>query len=178
MSAPFTRVRRIFLAGVSLALSAWMLRSPVAQALITRGDDYLYAGNRYQAVMHYRRSVLFDPDSEVAADRIAFVSALERTHSNIGAGIDAATSYLRRHPNSALLLADRALCNLKLRRFEPAFRDFYRAAALDRNAQTYTFAGWAARRAGHRTLAAQMWRKALSLSPRYMPALTALREQL
>lgn len=176
MSEPFTRVRRIVLAGISLAVSAWLLRSPVAQALVTRGDDYLYAGNRYQAFVHYRRSFALDPDSEIAADRIAFVAALQSTRTGITNGTGAATSYLNRHPGSATILADRGLCYLKLHRFDAAYRDFYRAGVLKGDPQSFTFAGWAALRSGNPGLASHMWRIALQRSPNYQPALAALRK--
>lgn len=176
MSEPFNRIRRIAIAGAALAVSAWILRSPVAQALVTRGDDYLYAGNRYQAFVHYRRSFLLDPDSETAADRIAFVSALQHSKGDIASGVRSTTAYLRRHPSSSKILADRGLCNLKLRRFEAAFRDFRDAAVLNNDPQTYTFAGWAARRAGDSVSALRMWHSALLIAPGYRPALSALRE--
>ncbi|HET7813419.1 MAG TPA: hypothetical protein VFL13_03520 [Candidatus Baltobacteraceae bacterium] len=174
MNEPFSRARRIVVAGISLALSAWLLRSPVAQALVSRGDDYLYAGNRYQALVHYRRSFALDPDSEIAADRIVFVAALQRSRAEIASGIAAATRYLQRHPRSAELLADRGLCYLKLRAFDAAYLDFYGAAALQRKPQAYTFAGWAALRSGHPALAKHMWQNALHVSHDYRPALSAL----
>jgi tetratricopeptide (TPR) repeat protein len=177
MSEPFSRIRRILVCGIALAGSAWMLRSPLAQALVTRGDDYLYAGNRYQAFVHYRRSFALDPDSELAVDRIAFVAALQTASAGIASGVGSATAYLHRHPRSSKILADRGLCNLKLHRFDAAFRDFYRAAVLTGDPQTYTFAGWAAKRAGHPVLASRMWRRALAVAPEYRPALLALRKR-
>lgn len=177
MTEPLTRLRRIVVAGTALAMSAWLLRSPIAEALITRGDDYLYAGNRYQAFTHYRRSFAIDPDSELAVDRITFVAALQSSPGSIASGLGSANAYLRRHPRSSKILADRGLCNLKLHRFEEAYRDFYGSAALSGDPQTFTFAGWAAKRAGRTMLASHMWRRALRAAPGYRPALLALRER-
>lgn len=173
MSEPFSAPRRAALAAAALALSAALLRGPLASALVLRGDDYLYAGDRAAAMVRYARALMLAPDFELAADRYAFVALLVRTPQSLSAGARVASRVLRLHP-SATLYHDRALCFLAMRQYGAAYDDFTRAAALNPTPQSVTFAGWAALRIGRRRAALALWRQAAARWPRFTPARLAL----
>lgn len=177
MSEELTRGRRFVLAGMALAIAGVLFRSEVAQALVVRGDDYMYRGEQSAALERYRRALALDPSFEAAADRYVFVSVQIHTPAALSAGIAVAGAYLSRHPDDPRVLSDRALCYLHQRRFIVALRDFERAARISRRPQDYVFAGWAARRAHRYRAARTLWLAALALRPKYAPARIALEEQ-
>ena len=150
-----TRIRRVLVAFTALVAGALLFRAQIAQALIVRGDDFLYRHNADAAVQRYRRALLIAPGSEIAADRILFVLIMQRNPKSIRQGIDTANAYLLHAPNSAVVLADRALCLLIRKDYRAAERDFRRAATQSHDPQDYVFAGWAARRSGDWVSAAQ-----------------------
>jgi hypothetical protein len=71
--AAFTRIRRFALALTSIAIASVVFRSQLAEALVVRGDDFMYRGCRQSALKHYSRAVALDPDLSTAVDRYVFV---------------------------------------------------------------------------------------------------------
>lgn len=176
MSEPFSRGRRFAIAFVALALCAMLFRNQIAQALVLRGDDYLYRGDTVSALERYRRALHIAPASQVAADRFVFVSLQHNTHASIRAAVQVATRYLSVRPHDPVLFTDRALCYLHEKRYAQAERDFERAARASENPDAYVFAGWAAEHMGREKAARVLWKKALSVRRNYRPALVALAE--
>lgn len=109
-------LRRLALATFALAISALAFRSPLAAAIVTRGDDAWQAGDLGAAVRSYRKALFIDPDSVVAADRLAFQLALHHDAPAAEEAIAVAGRALTRHPGDRGLLADRALAELQLHR--------------------------------------------------------------
>lgn len=177
MNREFSRGRRFAIALLAVIGAGVLLKGQVAQALVVRGDDYLYRGDRPAALERYRRAMIFAPGLSVAADRYVFVTMLQHTAPSLNAAIGAATEYLRAHPRDARLLSDRGLCYLHLHWYALAERDFERAARQTHSPSDYVFAGWAAHRAGLRRTARMLWKRALRARPGYRPALIALSEQ-
>jgi len=176
MTNEFSRMRRFAAALLAVACAAVLFRGAVAQALVIRGDDYLYRGDRAAAVERYRRAMTIAPSYGTAFDRYVFVTMQHQNPRALHDAVDVAGTYLRAHPRDAALLTDRALCLLHLRRFSEAQDDFTRAASIAQTAESYAFAGWAANRNGDEASARSLWRRALELSPHYRPAEIALRE--
>lgn len=176
MNRPFSRLRRFAIAAVALVLAFVLFRSQVAQALIVRGDEFLYRGNTPAALERYQRALALMPESQTAADRYAFLSLQQNTPSSLRRAITIAGRYLRRHPGDAVLLTDRALCYLHQKRYALAQNDFERAARSSRSPESFVFAGWAAEHAGRAKSARTLWRLALSVRHGYRPALIALWE--
>ena len=174
MNGEFSRARRFGVAILALLCAGIAFRAQIAQALVIRGDDYLYRGDRGAAVERYRRALLVAPSDETAADRYVFVTMQEQTPSAFARAVAVASRYLRTHGHSAAVYADRALCFLHMRRYRRAERDFARAARLARDANDYVFAGWAADRGGSPVRAAAYWHEALVIAPGYAPAKLAL----
>ena len=170
---PFSVARRIVLCVTAIALSAGFFRGAISESLVVRGDTDLYRSNLRAAWAHYRRALYFDPSSAQAADRLLFVSGMSHDKKRIVAALRA-TSEAFGGSGSAKLYADRALCWLVLRRYQAAYRDFRRAAMIDRSALSFTFAGIAARRIHQLADARLLFRLALRKEPAYRPALVAL----
>jgi tetratricopeptide (TPR) repeat protein len=171
-----TIMGRAFLAALGLAVSALLFRTQIADALIVRGDDMLIQNAYDAAGNRYLRALWLDRGSVVAIDRLVFVALQERTPGALRSAATLASGYLGTHRPEQTVLFDRALCYLKLRRYAWAYADFLRAARLSGDPQQYTFAGWAARRAGDAKLAAASWSYALHIRPGYRPAAVALSE--
>ncbi|HEY8296751.1 MAG TPA: tetratricopeptide repeat protein [Candidatus Baltobacteraceae bacterium] len=171
-----TRARRFLVAAASLSVAALLFRAQLGAALVVRGDDFLYRSDARQARTYYARALRFDPDSESAADRYVFFGLQVRTHASLDAAIGVASAYLRRHPDDGAILADRALAYLIERRYDKAEPDFERAARASRDPRYFTFAGWAALRAGRESVARDLFDRALTIDPRFRPARYALRE--
>jgi tetratricopeptide (TPR) repeat protein len=171
-----SRGRRFGVAFTALALAALVFRPQIADALIVRGDDYVYRRDSAAALERYRRALTLWPLSATAADRYVFLSMQQNTPQSLRAGIDVATRYLSYRPSDAPILSDRALCYLHQKRYALALTDFERAARVLQTPQSYAFAGWAAQRAGHHRAAIALWRRALDIQPQYRPALIALAE--
>ncbi len=176
MTEPFSRKRRFGVAFLAIALGALLFRSQVAQALVVRGDEFAYRGERAQALDRYTRALHIDPNLSAAADRFVFLSMQVRDTSSLRAALDLANSYLARNPSDATVLSDRAMCYLVEQRYRSAQRDFERAARLQRSAQDYVFAGWAAEHARDSLRARMLWRRALQIDSRYKPAAMAMAE--
>lgn len=150
MNVPFSRPRRFVIAIGALLLAGMMFRSQIAQALVIRGDDYVYRGDRVQALERYRRAMDVAPFSETAVDRYVFISMQMQTPASIAAALRVANRYLAAHPHDTAVLADRALCYLHLRRYTLAGADFERAAAASHSEKYALFARLARRTEGRR----------------------------
>ena len=127
MSAP--RPRPLLCAAVALGAGLLLLRAPLAEALVTRGDDALRNGDGATALRSYRKALTLDPDSIVAADRLAFQLALRHRPADAEAAIHVAAVALARHPGAVPLLADRAFAELQLKRWGAARADFTAAGS-------------------------------------------------
>lgn len=178
MKHEFSRIRRFAVAASALLCAGMLFRSQIAQALVIRGDGYMYRGENVRALERYRRALAIAPLSQTAADRYVFVSMQRPSAGSLHAALAAANAYLDARPNDAVLLADRALCYLHARRYASAERDFERAARASHAANDYVFAGWAAEHAGRRRSAIALWRAALRVQPHYRPAMFALARTL
>jgi tetratricopeptide (TPR) repeat protein len=176
MRNELSRTRRLLVAFVALVASGVLFRPQVADALIVRGDDYIYRGDANAALERYRRALALWPVSETAADRYVFLEMQRNTPEALRSGVQIATRYLARRPHSSVVLFDRALCFLRAKRYALAQRDFVRAADASGSAQALVFAGWAAEHRGDRPAARRLWLRALRAQPRYKPALVALAE--
>ncbi len=158
-STPFSPVRRGLVAACALLIAAVLLRVPIAEALVVRGDGNLYRSDLPAAMAHYRRALFFDGESVNAADRLLFVAAMRHRPAEIVLALHDTQAIMARHSN-ARLLSDRALCFLVLRRYDAAYSDFAAAAKIDRSANTLTFAGFAARRMNRIAEARHFWQLA------------------
>lgn len=172
-----SRLRRCAMVAFALAVSAFCLRAQVAQALVVRGDEFIYRNEPGQALKRYARAIAIDPASQTAADRYIFISMMLHRRSDATAGITAANRFLRHAPRNAEILFDRAMCLLAVHRYRQAERDFSASAFVSHDARSYVFAGWAALRAGERERARSLWRSALVVQPGFRPAAIALYEQ-
>jgi len=154
----------------SLVIAAVLFRGPVASALVTRGDDFLRAGDVAGAARSYDRARRLDPRFVTAADRFAFVLLLRRARGDALRAIEAAGDALQTAPDDPALLADRALGEARLARWRAAEHDFARAARAARDARYAHFAAQTARRAGDRAAERAHLRDALRIDPSYAPA--------
>lgn len=169
--------RRAAVALAALVLGACLFCRQIADALVIRGDDFLYRNDMPNAQRRYERALEIDRGNEAAADRLAFLGMEQRTPVSLRRSIDIATIYLTAHPSDTVILADRALCYLIERRYLLALADFERAGRLTRDARYLTFAGWAARHADRRDRARALWKAALAINPQFSPAHRALEQQ-
>lgn len=176
MTREFSRPRRFAAALAALLCSVFLFREQIADALVIRGDEYLYRGKAVEALERYRRAMHISPLSETATDRYVFVSMQIRDADALKRAILVADRYLVSRPNDPAVLSDRALCYLHLRRYALAQADFVDAARSAHTANYYVFAGWTAQHRGRKSSARELWRAALSIDPRYGPAVRALAE--
>jgi tetratricopeptide (TPR) repeat protein len=170
MNAGFTRPRRFAVAIVSLICASVLFRSQIAQALVIRGDEYMFRGDRQAALERYRRALALDAHSEAAADRYVFITMQAHTHAAMARAIAVATRYLSERPQDAALRGDRALCYLYLHEYRRAESDFSKAARVSHDGRDYVFAGLAAEHAGDLSSAMAFRRAALRAEPRYAAA--------
>jgi tetratricopeptide (TPR) repeat protein len=176
MRAGISRGRRFGIAAVALLSAGLLFRNQLSQALIVRGDDYLYRGDRTAALARYQRAMTIAPWSQIAADRYVFVSMERQTRQATRAALRVADRYLKAYPHDAALLSDRALWYLHAHRYAKAQRDFAAAAQSPHSVSDYVFAGFAAEHAHDHRAAVKFWRAALREAPNYRPAQLALAE--
>lgn len=167
-------LRRIVLCVSALGASTLLLHGQISSAIISRGDEEVYRSQNRHALALYARALFFDPDSEVAADRFVFTSLLGHRPRRLQNGLVLAARYLRRKPEDAVVLMDRAMLYEAVGKFELAERDFINIARREHSGRAYTFAGYAALRAGRPTRATELWRRALTEAPRSALAERAL----
>jgi tetratricopeptide (TPR) repeat protein len=151
-----------------------MLRPQVSDALVVRGDEFLYRAQSARALSYYARALAIDPDNGAAADRFAFVALTSREPRAIAQSLREATAYLARHPGDAVVLMDRAMAYRAVGNARAALADFALAGARAADPRAFAFAGFMARQLGEAGLAARYWRAALALRPGFVPALRAL----
>jgi tetratricopeptide (TPR) repeat protein len=175
MSAPFSRTRRFALSLVTLLVAAALFRPQIAQALIVRGDEYLYRGDLRGALVRYKRALHVSPTSGTAADRFIFLSMQQNTAKSLQDGVTEATRFLSLRGGDATVRFDRALCYLHQKHYSAAQADFEIVAPAV-GAQADVFAGWAAEHARRHRDARRLWTRALLASPHYRPAQIALAE--
>ena len=161
---PVSRLRRLALAGTALTCAAFLFRANVASALVTRGDDFLRAGDVDGAVRSYARAAAFDQHSAVAADRLAFFLLLRHHPSDDARAFAVATNALRNArqdaamhdaPLVAALLVDRALAAVRLGRLRAASHDLDAAAVLAHDMRYVRLAARLAARTQRRATRAQ-----------------------
>ena len=109
-----TRMRRLFLAASALAASFALFHGQLAAAVVTRGDDALRNGHVPAAIRLYERAAQLDPDSVVAADRLAFELALRHDRSGAIQAIAVVTHTLARAESEPGLYVDRAFAEVQL----------------------------------------------------------------
>ena len=157
--------RRFALASTGLAISAALLRGQLADALVTRGDEFLYRARPTEALKYYVRALTVDSTDAIAIDRLLFVSQLVRSREGTESGIRLATHYLRAHPEDDVLRMDRAMALRADGRHADALADFERVGKSVRDGRALTFAGFEADALGWRKDAVSLWRAAEKQAP-------------
>lgn len=167
--------RRFALAFVGIAASAALLRGPISDALVARGDALLYRARPSDALRMYRRALRVDARNAVAADRFAFVALTTDSRAAVREGVRWTSAILTHDPKNATLRMDRALAYRRLGAQSQALADFARVGAATGDPRALAFAGYAALRVGDRRQARRLWRASLRRSPGFIPALDGLR---
>ena len=162
--------RRFAVVLVSLAGAALLFRANVADALVTRGDDLLRAGDTNGAVRSYARAAWLDDRSAIAADRLAFTLLMRRTRGDAERALTAASAALRAAPADPALLADRAFAAQRLGHWRSAERDFATAAGTSRDPRYAHLAARMAQRSHDLSAARSHLLAALALDRGYAPA--------
>jgi hypothetical protein len=143
---------------IGIVVAGILLRPQIALAVIGRGDDALRAGDLRAAVRYYNRALSFDPDSEVAIDRLAIAGILSHDVGTEKVASQRVALALRRRYNEMLTL-DEALLNLKLHNLWGAREAFLRVASHHRDPRALVFANAVTRRL----------RRIARLTPRFEP---------
>lgn len=167
-------VRRASVAALGIGIAAVILRPQIADALVVRGDEYLYRSQDARALRYYARALAIDADDGAAADRFAFAAMLSRDPQAIAASLRETSAYLARHPEDATVRMDRAMAYRAAGQLPAALADFALAGAQTGDARALAFAGFTAERLRERALARRYWRAALSARPGFLPARRAL----
>jgi tetratricopeptide (TPR) repeat protein len=167
-------LRRTALALLGIAAAACILRPQISDALVVRGDEFLYRADPRRALDYYRRALAVDADDGAAADRFAFVAAMIRDPRADAEALRETSVYLQRHPDDAVVRMDRAMAYRAAGISGAALADFSLVGALTGDPRAFTFAGYAAVRRGDARLARRMWHAALALQPRFVAAKHAL----
>jgi tetratricopeptide (TPR) repeat protein len=167
-------LRRIALALLGIAIAAWILRPQISDALVVRGDEFLYRADAPSALRYYRRALGVDEDDGAAADRFAFVAAMLRDPGANAEALRETSAYLQRHPDDTIVRMDRAMAYRAAGISRAALADFSLVGARTNDPRAFTFAGYAAERSGDAALARRLWRAALALQPGFVAAKRAL----
>ncbi len=166
--------RRVALAAAAVAVSGILLRGQVADALVVRGDEFLYRSNSKAALRYYRRALRFDANNTVALDRVLFVSTLLRNRTQMRDAVERSTGYLDRRPDDDAIRMDRAMACRALGDASTAAADFAVAGYRTRDARALALAGFASRTVADERAAVRLFRAALVLAPKMPAALHAL----
>lgn len=166
--------RRLVLTAVAIAIAGVIVRGQLADALVVRGDEFLYRARPSTALRYYRRALWFDARSGIAVDRFLFVALTTRTADALHAGIAIASNYLTRNPRDDVVLMDRAMAYRAVGRPELALADFESVGERRKDSRALTFAGFAAQAVGQTARARVLWKAALSVAPGFPPAKRAL----
>lgn len=167
-------LRRTAVALVGITVAAYVLRPQMSDALVVRGDEFLYRADSRRALQYYRRALLLDADDGAAVDRYAFVATMSRDRHVNDAVLRETSAYLQRHPDDAIVRMDRAMAYRAAGVAPAALADFALVGARTGDPRAYVFAGYAARRSGDMRLARRLWRAALALQPGFIAARRAL----
>lgn len=162
-------LRRIFVAAAAVAASAILLRAQIADALVVRGDEFLYRSNSAAALRYYSRALHFDAGSATALDRLLFVAVYLRDRVATHDAVLRAAGYLSRRPDDDVIRMDRAMACRALGENQDARDDFAVAGYRSRDARALALAGFAAKAMGRHGAAYRLWRAAAVLAPG-MPA--------
>lgn len=166
--------RRLGLALCGIVVSACLLRAPVADALVVRGDGCLYRSRPVAALRYYRRAIWIDANDGSAVDRFVFVAMTLRDRVALRAGIAFASRYLTRNRDDAVVRMDRAMAYRIVGQPARALGDFAIVGRSAKDPRAYAFAGFAANAVGRRNLARGFWRAAIAIEPRFPVARHAL----
>lgn len=166
--------RRVALALVAVSLSSILLHRQIAEALVVRGDEFLYRAHPNVALRYYRRALAFDRSSSPALDRLLFVAMTVRDRETLRDGVARAQSFLLEHPGDDTIRLDRAMAYRTLGDFARAWSDFAVAGYRLRDPRALTLGGFAAKSARLNGQALRLWRSALALVPEFPAALHAL----
>lgn len=158
-------LRRLVLATSGIALATAVLRGSIADALVVRGDEFLYKGTAVRALQYYRRALWFDRRDGTAVDRLAFVATMSGNGSSLRGAIRVASEYLALDPGDDRVRMDRAMAYRRLGENERALFDFATVGRRTKDARALTFAGFAAADAGELQCARAFWKAALLLAP-------------
>jgi tetratricopeptide (TPR) repeat protein len=162
------------LAVLAVGIAAAIVRPQLADALVVRGDEYLYRSQPSRALAYYARAMTIDADDGAAADRFAFVAMMLHEGSALDEAVRETSAYLSRHPDDAVVRMDRAMAFRAAGASQAALADFSLAGARTGDPVALTFAGYAAERLGERGLARRLWRSASAVRPGFAPAVRAL----
>jgi tetratricopeptide (TPR) repeat protein len=171
-----SRIRAIVVGAVAAAIALALLRGPIAESLVVRGDTFLYRTQPSRAITYYRRAVSIDSGDGTAVDRFAFVALTERDRVAMRTALEVCSRFLGRNPNDWTIRFDRALLFHAAGNARRAEADFAMVGRAEHDARALAFAGFAARASGREHAARAYWRTALSLSPKFAAARHALDE--
>jgi tetratricopeptide (TPR) repeat protein len=166
--------RRTTVALVAVALSAAIVRPQLADALVVRGDEYLYRAQPSRALGYYARALAIDAGDGAAADRFAFVAMMLHDRAAIAEALRVTSAYLQLHPGDTTVRLDRAMAFRADGNASGALADFSLAGAQTGDARALTFAGYAAKVLGKQSLARRLWSSALAVNHNFTPAARAL----
>ena len=162
--------RRVALAFGALVLTGALLRGPLSDALVSRGDEFLRGGDPRIGRVYYLRALFLNPDSAAAVDRLAFGDLELRTPASLREATTVSAGFLSRHPDEWSVRLDRALALHAERRDAAAALEFMRIAEQRRAFPYFGLAGHAALRAGDKTMARRAFAEALRIQPGYAAA--------
>jgi len=168
-------MRRFALAVTGVALSAWLLRPQLADALVVRGDGLLYASRMQAALRAYGRAIAIDGDDAGAVDRYSFFASTTRDRRAMAQAMAVTSAFLARHPDDVAIRFDRAMAERRLGWEGNALVDFATIAMRTGDARAWTFAGYAAAALGCRALARSYWRFAIEREAHFPAASDGLR---
>ncbi len=169
------RSRRVACAVVSIAVAAVLFRAPMAEALVTRGDDALRSGDVRSAMRAYERANRIDPHATIAADRLAFFLAMRHDRASALRAIAISSDALAANGSDAALIADRGFAEMQLHAWAAAEHDFAIAGSVAHDARYDHFAARLALRRGDRHTARADARRAIASDPAFAPAYALLR---
>jgi tetratricopeptide (TPR) repeat protein len=159
-------VRRCSIALFALAISTILLRNQIALALVYRGDDAMSRADVGGAAGYYRRALFLDPASSIAADRVSFASFLADDPSAMRAALSHLDEVIVSDPTDLDLRRDRALLEMRLKKFGAALEDFAVIGGRERDARALAFAGILGSRSRECGAAHRLFVRALELDPR------------
>lgn len=163
-------VRRVGLIMIALVLSSVLLRSQLASALVTRGDDLVFWGNERAAVAKYELALRIDPNSSTAADRFAFAAIRMHHPVLLRQAVRFIDIPLARHPSDPILELDRALCLHALGSYSEAAAAFFAVGLRTHDARALMFAALDLERIHRGAEARALLRSAVAFDPGFMPA--------